>query len=123
MGVCPLIVKFTVRIVPLTSNACPGAVEPIPTLPTNEADVPIALNVVNPDKVFGLRPLCVYAPEVTIPVVAVIAPALLTVKAFAPTVRGAAGAHVPIPTLPLVTTRDPWFTVEVPIPTLPELVS
>src|ERR1019366_7086665 len=90
MGTCPLMAKFVVRTVPLTSSVWPGAVEPIPTFPlvttrapcallvpmptlfVNDADVPTALNVVNPDNVFSEPPLCVYAPDVAIPVVAVI---------------------------------------------------
>ena len=53
--------------------------------------------------------------------VAVIAPALVTVNALAPTANADVGAHVPIPTLPLVTTNPPCG-VEVPIPTLAPLV-
>src|SRR5665213_4326850 len=73
---------------PSTSNAPVGAAVPIPTFPVN-ALIP--------------GPLCVYAPVLVIPVVAVIAPALLTVNAFAPTDNAAFGAHVPMPTLPSVT--------------------
>ncbi len=51
------------------------------------------------------------------------APALLTASALAPMVNREFGAHVPIPTLPLVTTKEPWLIIDVPIPTFPEPVS
>jgi len=66
--------------------------------------------------------LWVYAPVDVIPVVAVIAPAVLTVNALFPTDNRADGVHVPIPTFPLVTTKAPCVA-DVPIPTLPKLVS
>src|ERR1035438_8656042 len=121
-------VKFVARTVPLTSSISPGHAEPIPTLPppltikfppaavhvpiptlplvtTNEPCGVVVPTPILPVKALTPLPLCVYAPDVVIPVTAVMAPVLLTVNAFAPTAKGADGAHVPIPTFPLVTTN------------------
>ena len=81
IGAWPLIVKFFVRTVPLTSKAWPGLVEPMPILPVKEL-IPL--------------PLCVYAPDVVIPVVAVIWPLLLTVKALFPMAKVELGTQVPV---------------------------
>ncbi len=104
----------------VTINLSCGVVVPTPIFPANVAEVAAALKVVAPEIVLAVLPLCVYPPLVVIPVEAVIAPALLTVNAFAPTDNWAVGAQVPIPTLP--NTASLPSGVVVPIPKLSVIV-
>ncbi len=115
------VVQVPIPTLPLvTINLSCGVVVPTPTLPANVAVVPEALKVVAPEIVLAVLPLCVYPPLVVIPVEALIAPALLTVNAFAPTDNWAVGAQVPIPTLP--NTASLPSGVVVPIPKLSVIV-
>ena len=112
----PLAVHVPMPTFPFVmAKAVCGTVVPIPTLLVKVAEVVAAVKAVLPVKVFAPVPFWV------IPVVAVIAPALLTVNAFAPTANAEFGAKVPKPTLPLITTKAPCG-VAVPIPTLAPLV-
>ena len=107
-----------------TSNSADGKVVPIPTLPPVKNAEKVALEKVGvPVNVLAAVPLCVYPPLVVIPVVAVIAPAVLTVNVLLPTANNELGTQVPIPTFPLVTSRAPCVMAVVPIPTFPLLVS
>jgi len=94
-GTPELIAKPTVRTVPLTSNAWPGANEPTPTLP--DTSNPFA----------GAAVLAYVADPIPTP----------------PTMDNEfAVVHVPMPTLPFVT-ANAVCNANVPIPTLPLTVS
>ena len=102
---------------PLTIKLPPAAVHvPMPTFPLVTAKKACAVVVPNPTlpvNVLVFDPLWVYAAELVMAVVALViptdvtAPAAVTLKALIPTAKGANGAHVPIPTLPLVITKAP----------------
>ena len=122
------------RTVPVTSRTCEGDTDPIPTLPLVTINFPCGVTVPTPTlpvvkvlivpvNVLVAVPLCVYPPDVAIPVVAVMAPAVFTVNAFCPTAKGAEGTQVPIPTLPFITVNAEVVVSVVPIPTLPLPVS
>lgn len=71
------------------------------------AEVQVLVSTLLPSvqmNLLGVRSENVMEPEVVMPVAAVIAPALLIVKAFAPTLNLEVGLAVPIPTLPLPST-------------------
>src|SRR5580698_4483869 len=111
---------------PTTDKLLAAVHVPIPTLPPTTDNKNCAVVVPTPTlpvKVLMLLPLCVYDPDDVIPVVAVIWPLVLTVNAFAPTVKGADGTQVPIPTLPFITVNAEVVNKVVPMPTLPLPVS
>src|SRR5262249_10004301 len=95
---------------------------PIPTFPVMTASPPTGVFVPNPTfpvNVLMPVPLCVYPPDVVMPVVAAIAPAAFTWNCeVEPTANVAVGDQVPMPTLPFMTANPPTGVV-VPMPTLP----